>query len=117
MTIQGGLPGGTVHVWRTSPASADPAGWVLRRADVTFDATGSFAFGCEPGYIYSFTSRSYRLNWEGHVTDRYTKAVSQLGDESSPVRIGGVYAWRPAPAQGSRPARRAVIPAGVDELK
>jgi hypothetical protein len=39
-----------------------------------------------------FTGRSYRLNWEGHVTDRYTKAVSQLGDESSPVRIGGVYA-------------------------
>lgn len=39
-----------------------------------------------------FTSRSYRLNWEGHMTDRYTKAVSQLGDESSPVRIGGVYA-------------------------
>jgi hypothetical protein len=39
-----------------------------------------------------FTGRSYRLNREGHVTDRYTKAVGQLGDASSPVRIGGVYA-------------------------
>lgn len=39
-----------------------------------------------------FTGRSYRLNWEGHMTDRYTKAVSQLGDASAPVRIGGVYA-------------------------
>jgi hypothetical protein len=39
-----------------------------------------------------FTARSYMLNREGHVTDRYTKAVGQLGDESSPVRIGGVYA-------------------------
>lgn len=39
-----------------------------------------------------FTARSFTLNREGHVTDRYTKAVSQLGDESSPVRVGGVYA-------------------------
>lgn len=39
-----------------------------------------------------FTARTYALNREGHVTDRYTKAVGQLGDESSPVRIGGVYA-------------------------
>ena len=39
-----------------------------------------------------FTARTYVLNWEGHVTDRYTKAVSQLGDAASPVRIGGVYA-------------------------
>jgi hypothetical protein len=39
-----------------------------------------------------FTSRSYVLNREGHVTDRCTKAVGQLGDPSSAVRIGGVYA-------------------------
>jgi hypothetical protein len=39
-----------------------------------------------------FTARTFVLNREGHVTDRYTKAVGQLGDKSSPVRIGGVYA-------------------------
>lgn len=39
-----------------------------------------------------FTGGTYRLSREGHVTDRYTKAVGQLGDSSSPVRIGGVYA-------------------------
>lgn len=39
-----------------------------------------------------FTAWTYALNREGHVTDRYTKAVGQLGDASSPVRIGGVYA-------------------------
>jgi hypothetical protein len=39
-----------------------------------------------------FTGRTYRLNREGHVTDRYTKAVGQLGDGSPAVRIGGVYA-------------------------
>jgi len=39
-----------------------------------------------------FTARSYLLNREGHVTDRYTKAVAQLGEESSSVRVGGIYA-------------------------
>jgi hypothetical protein len=39
-----------------------------------------------------FTARTYALNREGQVTDRYTKAVGQLGADSSPVRVGGVYA-------------------------
>ena len=39
-----------------------------------------------------FTARTYTLNREGHVTDRYTKAVGQLGDGSPSVRVGGVYA-------------------------
>jgi hypothetical protein len=56
VTVQGGLPGGTVHVWRTSPASASPADWLLRGPDMTLDANGSFSFGCLPGYVYSFTS-------------------------------------------------------------
>lgn len=56
VTIEGGLPGGTVHVWRTSPASANPADWLLHCADITLDANGSFTFSCLAGYIYSFTS-------------------------------------------------------------
>jgi hypothetical protein len=39
-----------------------------------------------------FTARTYALNREGHVTDRYSKALGQLGDNVSWVRIGGVYA-------------------------
>jgi hypothetical protein len=39
-----------------------------------------------------FTGRTYELNREGHVTDRYSKAVGQLGDDASSVRIGGIYA-------------------------
>jgi hypothetical protein len=39
-----------------------------------------------------FTARTYLLNREGHLTDRYTKAVSQFGDKSPAVRVGGVYA-------------------------
>jgi hypothetical protein len=39
-----------------------------------------------------FTARTYLLGREGQVTDRYTKAVGQLGDVQAPVRVGGVYA-------------------------
>lgn len=36
--------------------------------------------------------RSYRTAHEGHVTDRYTRAVEQLGHAELDVRIGGIYA-------------------------
>jgi hypothetical protein len=37
--------------------------------------------------------RSTRVLTEhGQVTDRYTKAIAQLGDENLDVRIGGIYA-------------------------
>jgi hypothetical protein len=39
-----------------------------------------------------FTARTHRLGREGQVTDRYTRAVGQLGDAKTPVRVGGVYA-------------------------
>ena len=40
----------------------------------------------------ALTLRALEVTEQGQVTDRYTKAVGQLGDESSPVRVGGVYA-------------------------
>lgn len=48
---------------------------------------GVFAFGA---LIY--TARSFRLSREGHVTDRYTKAIEQLGSGSLDVRLGAIYA-------------------------
>jgi hypothetical protein len=39
-----------------------------------------------------FTARSIRLTWEGHITDRYAKAIEQLGTSNADVRIGGIYA-------------------------
>ena len=53
--------------------------------------TALVAFVVAAGTLW-FTGHSYALNREGHVTDRYTKPVGQLGDDSSPVRVGGVYA-------------------------
>ncbi len=39
-----------------------------------------------------FTARSFTLSREGQVTDRFTKAIEQLGSEKLDVRIGGIYA-------------------------
>ncbi len=39
-----------------------------------------------------FTYNTFVLNREGQITDRFTKAVEQLGDEDIAVRLGGLYA-------------------------
>jgi Pentapeptide repeats (8 copies) len=39
-----------------------------------------------------FTARNFALSREGQVTDRYTKAIEQLGSDKLDVRIGGIYA-------------------------
>src|SRR5689334_64926 len=39
-----------------------------------------------------FTARNFMLSREGQVTDRYTKAIEQLGSDKLDVRIGGIYA-------------------------
>jgi uncharacterized protein YjbI with pentapeptide repeats len=39
-----------------------------------------------------YTHRGFLLNREGQITDRYTRAVDQLGNGSRDVRIGGIYA-------------------------
>ena len=40
----------------------------------------------------AFTARTFYLSREGQVTDRYTKAIEQLGSDKLDVRIGGIYA-------------------------
>jgi uncharacterized protein YjbI with pentapeptide repeats len=39
-----------------------------------------------------FTGRTFHLNREGQVTERFTRAIDQLGSEKLDVRIGGIYA-------------------------
>jgi hypothetical protein len=39
-----------------------------------------------------FTARNFILSREGQVTDRYTKAIEQLGSDKLDVRVGGIYA-------------------------
>jgi membrane protein implicated in regulation of membrane protease activity len=37
-------------------------------------------------------SRTYRLTQQGQLTDRYSKAIEQLGSDKQDVRLGGIYA-------------------------
>lgn len=39
-----------------------------------------------------FTARTYQLNRHGQITDRFSKAIEQLGDDRLDVRLGGIYA-------------------------
>jgi len=43
------------------------------------------------GGLY-FTARTFRLNSEGQLADRFIRAVEQLGSEARNVRVGGIYA-------------------------
>ncbi|MCA2212138.1 hypothetical protein [Jidongwangia harbinensis] len=43
------------------------------------------------GTVY-LAARSFRLNREGQITERYTRAVDQIGNDKLAVRIGGIYA-------------------------
>lgn len=38
-----------------------------------------------------FTAVTYRLNREGQVTERFTRAIEQLGSDSLEIRLGGIY--------------------------
>jgi hypothetical protein len=40
----------------------------------------------------ALTTRTYRLTQQGQLTDRYTKAIAQLGDDKLDIRLGGIYA-------------------------
>lgn len=55
---------------------------------------GLFAAGALVFTARNFTlsRRTFELTEQGQVTDRYTKAITQLGSKKLDVRIGGIYA-------------------------
>src|SRR5580692_2978705 len=57
-------------------------------------AAGLFAAGALVFTALNFTlsRRTFELTEQGQVTDRYTKAIEQLGSDKLDVRIGGIYA-------------------------
>ena len=42
--------------------------------------------------IHGITVRTFEVTERGHVTDRYSKAIEQLGSDSLDIRLGGIYA-------------------------
>jgi hypothetical protein len=58
---------------------------------------GIFAAGA-----LTFTARNFTLSREGQLTERYTKAIEQLGSDKLDVRIGGIYALERIARDSSR---------------
>jgi hypothetical protein len=42
--------------------------------------------------VYRITAQTLRVTEQGHITERYTKAIEQLGSDKLDVRLGGIYA-------------------------
>jgi type II secretory pathway component PulM len=61
--------------------------------------------------------RTHELTEQGQVTDRYTKAIEQLGSEKLDVRIGGIYALERIARDSARdhPAVMEVLTAFIRE--
>jgi hypothetical protein len=55
-----------------------------------------------------YTARTFALNRRGQVTERFTRAVEQLGNQSIDVRLGGIYALGRL-AQESREEYRVIV--------
>jgi hypothetical protein len=60
---------------------------------------GLFAAGALVFTARNFTlsRRTIELTEQGQVTERYTKAIEQLGSDKLDVRIGGIYALERSP--------------------
>jgi uncharacterized protein YjbI with pentapeptide repeats len=67
--------------------------------DARLQAAGSFRTALVAGLAglaalggLATATRTYRLTQQGQLTERYTKAIEQLGNDKLDVRLGGIYA-------------------------
>ncbi|MET8145601.1 pentapeptide repeat-containing protein [Sphaerisporangium sp. NPDC005288] len=90
-------------VWVLGPGAA----WVLAHFDgvtglagkdlaAALDAIRGRALTIATGLIalvaVYYTARNADTARQGHITDRYTKAIEQLGSDKLDIRLGGIYA-------------------------
>jgi hypothetical protein len=98
-----GLVGIVLLVWRVPPALyeyvPDPKD---RAAAEASTRTGLIAGLAGLGALGSLAiaTRTYRLTQQGQITDRYTKAIEQLGSDKLDVTLGGLYALASAFHEG-----------------
>ena len=59
----------------------------------------------------AIATRTYRLTQQGQITDRYTKAIEQMGSDKMDVRLGGMAAGRVAHRQAGAGQVLAIKPA------
>jgi hypothetical protein len=59
--------------------------------------------------VYRITARTFEVTERGHLTDRYAKAIEQLGSDSLDVRLGGIYALEQIARDSPRDQDQATI--------
>jgi uncharacterized protein YjbI with pentapeptide repeats len=52
--------------------------------------------------VYRITAQTLQVSQEGQITERYTKAIEQLGSDKLDVRLGGIYALERIAADSER---------------
>ncbi|WP_433799969.1 pentapeptide repeat-containing protein [Actinomycetospora sp. CA-084318] len=55
------------------------------------------------------TQETFRVAERGHLTDRYSKAIEQLGHESIAIRLGGIYALQQLAVDTGRDSDQATV--------
>ncbi|MCA1672639.1 MAG: pentapeptide repeat-containing protein [Actinobacteria bacterium] len=59
--------------------------------------------------MYRITARTFEVTERGHLTDRYSKAIEQLGSQTLDVRLGGIYALEQIATDSPRTRDQATI--------
>jgi hypothetical protein len=59
--------------------------------------------------VYRITARTFELTERGHLTDRYAKAIEQLGNDNLDVRLGGIYSLEQIAADSPRNRDQATV--------
>jgi uncharacterized protein YjbI with pentapeptide repeats len=77
--------------WFAETNKLDAKGRADARQDVR-TATLALLAGTVGVVGAAYTARSFALNRAGQLTDRFTKAIEQLGHRELDVRLGGIYA-------------------------
>jgi hypothetical protein len=110
--VTGGLSSGAVHVWATNLSSNNPGSYLVRGADITPSADGTFSLTLQPGYVYTLTTTTgggkstatspgqhamglpYADNFDGYAVGKFAKYLMDQQGAFEIAACGGGRAGR-----------------------